>query len=38
MNPIFTVVALLAVIAWSDGGLVVDIPGLNTPSVNRGVK
>jgi hypothetical protein len=38
MHPIFTIAALLAVIAWSDGGLVLDVPGFGGPSVHRGVK
>jgi hypothetical protein len=38
MNPIFTVAALLAAIAWSDGRLVFDIPGFGQPAVHRGVK
>ena len=38
MNSLFPVAALLAIIAWTEGGLVVDFPGLGAPEVHRGVK
>jgi hypothetical protein len=38
MNTFLSVVALLAILAWSEGGPVLDIPGLGNPLVHRGVK
>ena len=38
MNTLFPVAALLAILAWSEGALVIDIPGLGNPTVHRGVK
>ena len=38
MNTLVPVAVLLAIIAWSDGSLVLDIPGFNAPAVHRGVK
>jgi hypothetical protein len=37
MNSLITVATLLALLALSDGSLVVDLPGLTSPTVNRGI-
>jgi hypothetical protein len=38
MYTVFSVATFLAVIAWMDGGLVIDVPGFGPPTVNRGVE
>lgn len=38
MNTFFPVAAMLAILAWSEGGPVIDIPGIGNPPVNRGVE
>ncbi len=37
MQSLISVATLLAIIAWSEGGLVIDLPGLGNPPVHRGV-
>ena len=38
MNSALAFAALLAVLAWSEGSLVVAIEGLSGPTVHRGLK
>jgi hypothetical protein len=38
MNSLLTVATLLALIALSDGSLIIDVPALTGPSIHRGVE
>jgi hypothetical protein len=38
MNSVLAYAALLAVLAWSEGSLVVAIDGLSAPTVHRGLE
>jgi hypothetical protein len=38
MNSIVTYAALLAILAWTEGSLVVAIEGLTAPAVHRGLE
>jgi hypothetical protein len=38
VNSFLAFVALLALLALTDGSLVVDLPGLTGPTINRGIE
>ena len=38
MNSLLTFVTLLTLLALTDGSLVVDLPGVTGPSINRGIE
>jgi hypothetical protein len=38
MNSLLTVATLLALLALTDGSLVVDLPALTGPTINRGIE
>jgi hypothetical protein len=38
MNSLITVATILTLLALSDGSLVIDVPSLSKPTVNRGVE
>ncbi len=38
MQSLLTLATLLAIIAWWDGSLVLEVPGLNEPVIHRGTK
>ena len=38
MNSLIPVMTLLALIAWQEGSIVIDVPGLTAPTIHRGVK
>ncbi len=38
MNSLISVATLLALVAWAEGSLVVGMPGLTSPAVNRGIE
>ncbi len=38
MNSLLSFATLLALVAWAEGSLVIAMPGLNAPSVNRGIE
>jgi hypothetical protein len=37
VNSLLTFVTLLTLLALTDGSLVVDLPGLTGPTINRGI-
>ena len=38
MNTLISIATLLAILAWTEGALVIEVPGLTVPSINRGVE
>jgi hypothetical protein len=38
MNSLLTVATLLTLLALTDGSLVLDLPGLTGPTINRGIE
>lgn len=38
MNSLLTMMTLLALLALTDGSLVVNLPGLTGPTINRGIE
>ena len=38
MNGILSFTALLALVAWAEGSLVITLPGLHGPEINRGAE
>lgn len=38
MNSLLTLMTLLALLALTDGSLVVDLPGLTGPTIHRGLE
>jgi hypothetical protein len=38
MNSLISIAMLLAVLALTDGSLVIELPGLTAPSINRGIE
>ena len=38
MNSLIAFATLLALLALSDGSLVIDVPGLTAPTINRGIE
>jgi hypothetical protein len=38
MNSLISIATLLAFLAWTEGALVIEVPGLTTPPINRGTE
>ncbi len=38
MQSLISVATILALIAWSEGTIVIDLPGLGNPQVHRGIE
>lgn len=38
VQSLIAATTILALVAWSEGSIVINVPGLSPPTVNRGIK